>query len=213
MKHLRRFNESAQDDVEIRDSMQEFTDSFGQAEVTNSINGGTKYTWKIGAATSAMIDRDELERLIGTYEGIKDNALTLADRLADRHTVMFNLTPSEFSVNLLGKGHYRFIKGVEKDTFDLTVLISRQEIERWAQDNGLKLAGHEEDEVENNTNLRLRFTGEDMYDKLEELDWLMNDQRNLNDDANVFYTSWDDDGEFYLGVDEEDFEDTHIKLA
>lgn len=214
MKHLRRFNESEKSEyIELRDSMQEFTDAFGEPVVTNN-----RYKWTIGE-NNRWLDRDGFEKMIDTYNNIKDNALTLADRLADRYKVLFNMTTTEFTIELKENDDYDFIKGVEEDVYDLNILISRSEVERWARDNGIQFAGFEENPQEEygTTDLILKFSGSDVEEKLWDFESMLDTQKVGFDEpgkelGDMFSIQAGSD-EVYLGVNDDEYEDTHIKLV
>jgi hypothetical protein len=215
MKHLRRFNESDNSQyIELRDSMQEFTDAFGDPEVINN-----RYKWTIGDASSRWLDKDGLEKMIDTYNNIKDNALTLADRLADRYKVLFNMTAAEFMIELKENNGYDFIKGVEEDVYDFNILISRSEVERWASDNGIQFAGFEENPQEeySTTDLILKFSGQDVEEKLWDFESMLDAEKVGFDQpgkelGDMFSIQAGND-EVYLGVNDDEYEDTHIKLV
>lgn len=214
MKHLRRFNESENSEyIELRDSMQEFTDAFGEPVVTNN-----RYKWTIGE-NNRWLDRDGLEKTIDTYNNIKDNALTLADRLVDRYKVLFNMTVTEFTIELKKNDDYDFIKGVEEDEYDMNILISRSEVERWARDNGIQFTGFEENQQEEyrTTDLILSFSGPDVEEKLWDFESMFDTQKVGFDEAGkelgdmLFIQTGSD--EVYLGVNDDEYGNTHIKLV
>ena len=217
MKHLRRFNES--DDslhTELRDSMQEFNDAFGEPTVVNN-----RYKWIIGDGASRWLDRDGFEKMIDTYNSIKDNALTMADRLADRYKVLFNMTATEFTIELKENDDYEFIKGIEEDIYDLNILISRSEVERWASDNGIHFDGAEENPQEeyNTTDLILKFSGTDVEEKLWDFESMLDAEKVGFDErgkelADMFFIQvGGGSNEVYLGINDDEYEDTHIKLV
>lgn len=217
MKHLRRFNESDKSEyIELRDSMQEFTDAFGEPEVTNN-----RYKWTIGDAKSRWLDSDGFEKMIDTYNNIKDNALTLADRLVDRYKVLFNMTATEFMIELKENNGYDFINGVEEEDYDLNILISGREVERWARDNGIQFTGHEENPQEeySTTDLILKFSGQDVEEKLWDFESMLDAEKVGFDQpgkelADMFYIQvGEGSDEVYLGVNDDEYEDTHIKLV
>lgn len=215
MKHLRRFNESDNyEQTELRDSMQEFNDAFGEPTVVNN-----RYKWTIGDAASRWLDRDGFEKMIDTYNNIKDNALTLADRLSDRYNVLFNMTATDFSIELKEKGGYDFIKGVEKDIYDLNILISRSEVERWARDNGIQFDGAEENPQDeyNTTDLILKFSGTDVDEKLMDFEHLLEEEKERFDEPGEelgpMFSAQAGSNEVYLGINDDEYEDTHIKLV
>ena len=215
MKHLRRFNESDKSEyIELRDSMQEFTDAFGEPVVTNN-----RYKWTIGDASSRWLDKDGFEKMIDTYNNIKDNALTLADRLADRYKVLFNMTAAEFMIELKENNGYDFIKGVEEDVYDLNILISGSEVERWARDNGIQFTGHEENPQDEyrTTDLILKFSGSEVDEKLNNFEHLLDKEKErFNEpgkELGPMFSINVGGEEVYLGVDDDEYEDTHIFLS
>jgi hypothetical protein len=221
MKHLRRFNESDNSQyIELRDSMQEFTDAFGDPEVLK-YGKCNRYKWTIGDANSRWLDKDGLEKMIDAYNNIKDNALTLADRLADTYKVLFNMTATEFMIELKENDDYEFIKGVEEDIYDFNILISRSEVERWASDNGIQFAGFEENPQEeySTTDLILKFSGPGVEEKLWDFESMLDaekvgfDQPGKELGDMFFIQVGEGSDEVYLGVNDDEYEDTHIKLV
>lgn len=214
MRHLRRFNESDNSQyIELRDSMQEFNDAFGDPTVTNN-----RYKWTIGE-NNRWLDKDGFEKTIDTYNNIKDNALTLADRLADRYKVLFNMTATEFTIELKENNGYDFIKGVVEDDYDMNILISGSEVERWARDNGIQFTGHEENPQDEyrTTDLILKFSGSEVEEKLNNFEHLLDKEKErFNEpgkELGPMFSINVGGEEVYLGVDDDEYEDTHIFLS
>ena len=141
MKHLKRFNESKEDEkLDILENFAYITDKFGQPDISSSNYGtGTKWniSWDIKLNLSVLQEATQLiQKLKDIVEEI-DDVLSAADRL-ENYNINMSLT-DELRIELVpknsGDNTFKFIKGYEGR--QLTVRMN--EVERFFNSRGLRV--------------------------------------------------------------------------
>ena len=141
MKHLKRFNESKEDEkLDILENFAYITDKFGQPSINSSNYGtGTKWniSWDIKLNLSVLQEATQLiQKLKDIVEEI-DDVLSAADRL-ENYNINMSLT-DELRIELVpkdtGDDTFKFIKGYESR--QLTVRMN--EVERFFNSRGLRV--------------------------------------------------------------------------
>ena len=141
MKHLKRFNESKEDEkLDILENFAYITDKFGQPDISSSNYGtGTKWniSWDIKLDLSVLQEATQLiQKLKDIVEEI-DDVLSAADRL-ENYNINMSLT-DELRIELVpkdsGDNTFKFIKGYEGR--QLTVRMN--EVERFFNSRGLRV--------------------------------------------------------------------------
>ena len=141
MKHLKRFNESKEDEkLDILENFSYITDKFGQPGI-GSHNYGKKtkwiLSWNIRLNLSVLQEATQLiQKLKDIVEEI-DDVLSAADRL-ENYNINMSLTNSlriELVPKDTGDDTFKFIKGYESR--QLTVRMN--EVERFFNSRGLRV--------------------------------------------------------------------------
>ena len=147
MKHLKRFNESKEDEkLDILENFAYITDKFGQPSINSSNYGtGTKWniSWDIKLNLSVLQEATQLiQKLKDIVEEI-DDVLSAADRL-ENYNINMSLT-DELRIELVpkdtGDDTFKFIKGYESR--QLTVRMN--EVERFFNSRGLRVVKWDND--------------------------------------------------------------------
>jgi hypothetical protein len=141
MKHLKRFNESKEDEkLDILDNFTYITDKLGEPSIgSHSYGNGTKWnlSWDIKLDLSVLQEATQLiEKLKDIVEEI-DDVLSAADRL-ENYNINMSLTNSlriELVPKDTGDNTFKFIKGFEWR--QLTVRMN--EVERFFNSRGLRV--------------------------------------------------------------------------
>ena len=220
MRHLRKFNESAeqetdQDMRDILESLTEVSDRLGQPKAkTFKMGSETGYVvqYDIPIATIGEMTTDAFFDAIDTLHSIKEDILQTADRFADRFQTTLSQTAGKLKIRFTPtkkqEGGYKFIVRAEGDDID----ISKSELRRWAMDNGLTLTKVKQDDdgYADRTGLLIKFSGkpkglvellrlekEAMERKLGEL---YIEIGYSDDDENTVWLSPDDEEIYIYGV-------------
>jgi hypothetical protein len=141
MKHLKRFNESKEDEkLDILENFAYITDKFGEPAIGwHSYGNGTKWnlSWDIKLDLSVLQEATQLiQKLKDIVEEI-DDVLSAADRL-ENYNINMSLTNSlriELVPKDTGDNTFKFIKGFEWR--QLTVRMN--EVERFFNSRGLRV--------------------------------------------------------------------------
>jgi len=141
MKHLKRFNESKEDEkLDILDNFTYITDKLGEPSISSHTFGtGTKWnlSWDIKLDLSVLQEANQLiQKLKDIVEEI-DDVLSAADRL-ENYNINMSLTNSlriELVPKDTGDNTFNFIKGYESR--QLYVRIN--EVERFFNSRGLRV--------------------------------------------------------------------------
>ena len=141
MKHLKRFNESKEDEkLDILENFAYITDKLGEPAVgSHSYGSGTKWniSWDIKLDLSVLQEANQLiQKLKDIVEEI-DDVLSAADRL-ENYNINMSLTNSlriELVPKDTGDNTFKFIKGYESR--QLYVRIN--EVERFFNSRGLRI--------------------------------------------------------------------------
>lgn len=141
MKHLKRFNESKEDEkLDILENFAYITDKLGEPAIGwHSYGNGTKWnlSWNIKLDLSVLQEATQLiEKLKDIVEEI-DDVLSAADRL-ESYNINMSLTNSlriELVPKDTGDDTFKFIKGLEWR--QLTVRMN--EVERFFNSRGLRV--------------------------------------------------------------------------
>jgi hypothetical protein len=141
MKHLKRFNESKEDEkLDILENFAYITDKLGEPSIgSHSYGNGTKWnlSWNIKLDLSVLQEATQLiEKLKDIVEEI-DDVLSAADRL-ENYNINMSLTNSlriELVPKDTGDNTFKFIKGFEWR--QLTVRMN--EVERFFNSRGLRV--------------------------------------------------------------------------
>ena len=141
MKHLKKFNESVEDEKrDILDNFEFISDKFGEAEI-GSYNYGTskkwKLSWNIKLDLSVLQEAHQLiKKLKDIVEDI-DDVLAASDRL-ETYNINMSLT-DKLKIELVpkdtGDNNFNFIKGYESR--QLYVRIN--EVERFFNSRGVRV--------------------------------------------------------------------------
>jgi hypothetical protein len=141
MKHLRKFNESTEDDKrDILDNFEFISDKFGEPDIYSSKYGDSKkwsISWNINLDLSVLQEAHQLiEKLKDIVEDI-DDVLAASDRL-ENYNINMSLT-DELRIELVpkdsGDNTFKFIKGYEGR--QLTVRMN--EVERFFNSRSLRV--------------------------------------------------------------------------
>ena len=141
MKHLKKFNESKEDEkLDILDNFTYITDKFGEPSISSySYGSGTKWTlsWDIKLNLSVLQEANQLiQKLKDIVEEI-DDVLSAADRL-ENYNINMSLT-SELRIELVpkdtGDNTFKFIKGYESRA----LYVRMNEVERFFNSRGLRV--------------------------------------------------------------------------
>jgi hypothetical protein len=141
MKHLKRFNESKEDEkLDILENFAYITDKLGEPNIgSHSYGTGTKWnlSWDIKLNLSVLQEATQLiQKLKDIVEEI-DDVLSAADRL-ENYNINMSLTNSlriELVPKDTGDNTFKFIKGFEWR--QLTVRMN--EVERFFNSRGLRV--------------------------------------------------------------------------
>lgn len=141
MKHLKRFNESKEDEkLEILENFTYITDKFGQPGI-GSHNYGKKtkwiLSWNIRLNLSVLQEATQLiQKLKDIVEDI-DDVISAADRL-ENYNINMTLT-DELRIELIpkdtGDNTFKFIKGFE----GRQLYVRMNEVERFFNSRGLRV--------------------------------------------------------------------------
>ena len=141
MKHLKRFNESKEDEkLDILENFAYITDKLGEPAVgSHSYGKGTKWnlSWDIKLDLSVLQEANQLiQKLKDIVEEI-DDVLSAADRL-ENYNINMSLT-SELRIELVpkdtGDNTFKFIKGYESRA----IYVRINEVERFFNSKGLRV--------------------------------------------------------------------------
>ena len=141
MKHLKRFNESKEDEkLDILDNFTYITDKLGEPSIgSHSYGSGTKWTlsWDIKLNLSVLQEATQLiQKLKDIVEEI-DDVLSAADRL-ENYNINMSLT-NELRIELVpkdtGDDTFKFIKGYESRQ----LYVRMNEVERFFNSRGLRV--------------------------------------------------------------------------
>ena len=147
MKHLKRFNESKEDEkLDILENFAYITDKFGEPSVgSNSYGTGTKWnlSWDIKLDLSVLQEATQLiQKLKDIVEEI-DDVLSAADRL-ENYNINMSLTNSlriELVPKDTGDDTFKFIKGYESRALYVRI----NEVERFFNSRGLRVVKWDND--------------------------------------------------------------------
>jgi hypothetical protein len=141
MKHLKRFNESKEDEkLDILDNFAYITDKLGEPSIgSHSYGTGTKWnlSWDIKLDLSVLQEATQLIQKLKDITEEIDDVLSAADRL-ENYNINMSLTNSlriELVPKDTGDNTFKFIKGYESR--QLTVRIN--EVERFFNSRGLRV--------------------------------------------------------------------------
>lgn len=141
MKHLKRFNESKEDEkLDILDNFTYITDKLGEPSVGyHSYGSGTKWnlSWDIKLNLSVLQEANQLiQKLKDIVEEI-DDVLSAADRL-ENYNINMSLTNSlriELVPKDTGDNTFKFIKNYESRALYVRI----NEVERFFNSRGLRV--------------------------------------------------------------------------
>jgi hypothetical protein len=141
MKHLKRFNESKEDEkLDILDNFTYITDKLGEPSIgSHNYGSGTKWTlsWDIKLNLSVLQEANQLiQKLKDIVEEI-DDVLSAADRL-ENYNINMSLTNSlriELVPKDTGDNTFKFIKGYESRQ----LYVRMNEVERFFNSRGLRV--------------------------------------------------------------------------
>ena len=141
MKHLKRFNESKEDEkLDILDNFAYITDKLGEPSIgSHSYGTGTKWnlSWDIKLDLSVLQEATQLIQKLKDITEEIDDVLSAADRL-ENYNINMSLTNSlriELVPKDTGDNTFKFIKGYESR--QLYVRIN--EVERFFNSRGLRV--------------------------------------------------------------------------
>jgi hypothetical protein len=141
MKHLKRFNESKEDEkLDILDNFAYITDKLGEPSIgSHSYGTGTKWnlSWDIKLDLSVLQEATQLIQKLKDITEEIDDVLSAADRL-ENYNINMSLTNSlriELVPKDTGDNTFNFIKGYESR--QLYVRIN--EVERFFNSRGLRV--------------------------------------------------------------------------
>ena len=141
MKHLRKFNESSEDDKrDILDNFEFISDKFGEPEIGLYNYGSSKkwvLSWNINLDLSVLQEAHQLiEKLKDIVEDI-DDVLAASDRL-ENYNINMSLT-DELRIELVpkdtGENTFKFIKGYE----GRQLYVKINEVERFFNSRSLRV--------------------------------------------------------------------------
>jgi hypothetical protein len=162
MKHLRKFNESTEDDNRvILDNFEFISDKFGEPDI-GSYNYGTSkkwvLSWNINLDLSVLQEAHQLiEKLKDIVEDI-DDVLAASDRL-ETYNINMSLT-DKLKIELVpkdsGDNTFNFIKGYE----GRALYVRINEVERFFNSRGLRVVKWDNDSSfdENNKTNKLEIS-------------------------------------------------------
>jgi hypothetical protein len=141
MKHLKRFNESKEDEkLDILDNFAYITDKLGEPAIgSHSYGTGTKWnlSWDIKLDLSVLQEATQLiQKLKDIVEDI-DDVLSAVDRL-ENYNINMSLTNSlriELVPKDTGDNTFKFIKGYESRALYVRI----NEVERFFNSRGLRV--------------------------------------------------------------------------
>ena len=141
MKHLKRFNESKEDEkLDILENFAYITDKLGEPAIgSHSYGSGTKWnlSWDIKLDLSVLQEATQLiQKLKDIVEEI-DDVLSAADRL-ENYNINMSLTNSlriELVPKDTGDNTFKFIKGYESRQ----LYVRMNEVERFFNSRGLRV--------------------------------------------------------------------------
>jgi hypothetical protein len=198
MKHLKRFNESKEDEkLDILDNFAYITDKFGQPNINSSNYGtGTKWniSWDIKLNLSVLQEATQLiQKLKDIVEEI-DDVLSAADRL-ENYNINMSLT-SELRIELVpkdtGDDTFKFIKGYESRALYVRI----NEVERFFNSRGLRVVKWDNessyDEVNQNNKLEISLNKVDNQVTAEFYRLVMAELNLIKDRDYQMYTNGND---------------------
>lgn len=154
MKHLRKFNESTENDErDILDNFEFISDKFGEPSVSSSNYGTSKkwtLSWNINLDFSALQEAHQLiKKLKDIVEDI-DDVLAASDRL-ENYNINMSLTDNlriELVPKDTGENTFKFIKGYE----GRALYVRINEVERFFNSRGLRIVKCDNDSSYNEYN-------------------------------------------------------------
>jgi hypothetical protein len=162
MKHLRKFNESTEDDNRvILDNFEFISDKFGEPDIGSYNYGASKkwvLSWNINLDLSVLQEAHQLiEKLKDIVEDI-DDVLAASDRL-ETYNINMSLT-DKLKIELVpkdsGDNTFNFIKGYE----GRALYVRINEVERFFNSRGLRVVKWDNDSSfdENNKTNKLEIS-------------------------------------------------------
>ena len=136
MRHLKKFNESSdQDRSDLFESLLEVSDRLGEPSF-NTFQLGTEkgyvVQYNIPIATIGELTTDVFYDAIDTLHVTKDDILQTADRFSDRFQTTISQMAGKLNIRLtpitIKEGDYNFLKNCEGRIIE----VSESEIRRWA---------------------------------------------------------------------------------
>jgi hypothetical protein len=145
MRHLKKFNESAEDEKrDILDNFEFISDRFGEPDCYSSKYGDSKkwsISWDIRLDLSVLQEATQLiKKLKDIVEDI-DDVLAASDRL-DTYNINMSLTNSlriELVPKDTGDNTFKFIKGYESRS----LYVRMNEVERFFNSRGLRVVKYD----------------------------------------------------------------------
>ena len=141
MKHLKRFNESKEDEkLDILDNFAYITDKLGEPSIgSHSYGTGTKWnlSWDIKLDLSVLQEATQLIQKLKDITEEIDDVLSAADRL-ENYNINMSLTNSlriELVPKDTGDNTFNFIKGYESRALYVRI----NEVERFFNSRGLRV--------------------------------------------------------------------------
>jgi hypothetical protein len=141
MKHLKRFNESKEDEkLDILDNFAYITDKLGEPSIgSHSYGTGTKWnlSWDIKLDLSVLQEATQLIQKLKDITEEIDDVLSAADRL-ENYNINMSLTNSlriELVPKDTGDDTFKFIKGYESRALYVRI----NEVERFFNSRGLRV--------------------------------------------------------------------------
>ena len=141
MKHLKRFNESKEDEkLDILDNFAYITDKLGEPDIgSHSYGTGTKWnlSWDIKLDLSVLQEATQLIQKLKDITEEIDDVLSAADRL-ENYNINMSLTNSlriELVPKDTGDNTFNFIKGYESRALYVRI----NEVERFFNSRGLRV--------------------------------------------------------------------------
>lgn len=168
MKHLRKFNESTEDEKrDILDNFEFISDKFGQPECSSSKYGDSlkwSISWDIRLDISVLQEAHQLiQKLKDLVEDI-DDVLSASDRL-EKFNINMSLT-DKLKIELVpkesGSDTFKFIKGYE----GRQLYVRINEVERFFNSRGVRVVKWDNDSSYNE------------YNETNELEILLNKRDN-----------------------------------
>lgn len=141
MKHLKRFNESKEDEkLDILENFAYITDKLGEPSIgSHSYGTGTKWnlSWDIKLDLSVLQEATQLIQKLKDITEEIDDVLSAADRL-ENYNINMSLTNSlriELVPKDTGDNTFKFIKGYESRALYVRI----NEVERFFNSRGLRV--------------------------------------------------------------------------